>query len=134
LNSSTAYQVLANSYGPKLELSETDVSPLADLWSLLEKGASRFGFSIHRFNLAFERGLIADRIVDLVIAAEALFLGDIDENYRGELRFRCAVRAAKFIEYPKYSQQDVYRIMRRAYDAPERSRAWWRSERHPPTR
>jgi hypothetical protein len=33
---------------------------------------------MHRFNLAFDRGLIADRIVDLVIAAEALFLGDLD--------------------------------------------------------
>jgi hypothetical protein len=84
---------------------------------LEEGGAALFGFSIHRFNLAFDRGLLADRIVDLVIAAEALFLGELDEQYRGELRFRFALRAAKFIEHPSYSEHDVFHVMRQAYDA-----------------
>ena len=85
--------------------------------ALLGEGAERFGFSIRRFNLAFDRGLLADRIVDLVIAAEALFLSDLDEKYRGELRFRFALRAAKFIEHPNYGEHDVFRVMRQAYDA-----------------
>jgi len=83
----------------------------------LEEGAARFDFSIHRFNLAFDRGLLADRIVDLVIAAESLFLGDLDVQDRGELRFRFALRAAKFIEHPNYSEHDIFRVMRLAYDA-----------------
>jgi hypothetical protein len=114
----TQYRVLGQwPYGGSFELSEGDVPHFLELWHLLEEGAARFGFSIHRFNLAFDRGLLADRIVDLVIAAEALFLGDLDENYRGELRFRFALRAAKFIEHMSYSEHDVFRVMRQAYDA-----------------
>jgi len=118
LNAGTSYRVLGRwPYGGKFELSEGEVPRFLELWRLLEKGAARFGFSIHRFNLAFDRGLLADRIVDLVIAAEALFLGDLDEKYRGELRFRFALRAAKFIENPNYGERDIFRVMRQAYDA-----------------
>ena len=55
--------------------------------------------------------------MDLVIAAEALLLSDLDERYRGELRFRFALRAAKFIEHARYSEHEVFRVMRQAYDA-----------------
>ncbi len=98
------------------ELSETEVPKLLELWRCLEGGSKRLGFSIHRFMLAFERGLLADRIVDLVISAEAMLLADTDENSRGELRFRFALRAAKFIEHPHYNEQETYQVMRRAYD------------------
>jgi hypothetical protein len=114
----TEYRVLGQwPYGGKFELTEDDVPHFLELWHLLEAGAARLSFSIHRFNLAFDRGLLADRIVDLVVAAEALFLGDLDEGYRGELRFRLALRAAKFIQHASYSEQEVFRVMRRAYDA-----------------
>jgi hypothetical protein len=118
LKGGTSYRVLGQRpYWGQFELSEAEVPRFLELWSLLEEGASRFGFSIHRFNLAFARGLLADQIVDLVIAAEALFLSDLDEKYRGELRFRFALRAAKFIEHPQYGEHEVFRLMRRAYDA-----------------
>lgn len=118
LNAGTSYRVLGRwPYGGKFELSEGEVQHFLELWRLLEERAARFGFSIHRFNLAFDRGLLADRIVDLVIAAEALFLGDLDEKYRGELRFRFALRAAKFIEHPNYGELDIFAVMRQAYDA-----------------
>lgn len=100
----------------KCELSVGEVPQFLELWHLLEKGAAHFGFSIHRFNLAFDRGLLADRLVDLVIAAESLFLGDIKAQDRGELRFRFALRAAKFIKHPSYSEHDIFRVMRQAYD------------------
>lgn len=115
LSGGTSYRVLRWwPYGGKFELTESEVPHFLELWRLLEAGATRFGFSIHRFNLAFDRGILADRIVDLVIAAEALFLSDLDNKYRGELRFRFALRAAKFIEHPNYSEQDVFRVMRQS--------------------
>jgi Apea-like HEPN len=118
LNTGTSYRVLRQwPYGGKYELSAGEVLQFLELWHLLEEGAARFGFSLHRFNLAFDRGLLADRIVDLVIAAESLFLGDLGVQDRGELRFRFALRAAKFIEHPNYGEQDIYLVMRRAYDA-----------------
>jgi hypothetical protein len=57
-------------YVRKFELSDREIPLFLKLWRLLEEGAAQFRFSIHRFNLAFDRGLLADRIVDLVIAAE----------------------------------------------------------------
>jgi hypothetical protein len=118
LNAGTSYRVLGRwPYGGKFELSEDEVPHFIKLWRLLEEGSARFGFSIHRFNLAFDRGLLADRIVDLVIAAESLFLSDLNVQDRGELRFRFALRAAKFIEHPNYGERDIFRVMRHAYDA-----------------
>jgi hypothetical protein len=118
LNTGMSYRVLGQwPYGGKFELTEDEVPQFLELWHLLKQGAERFRFSIHRFNLAFDRGLLADRIVDLVIAAEALFLSDLNEKYRGELRFRFALRAAKFIEHGRYCEHDVFQVMRRAYDA-----------------
>lgn len=118
MNAGTSYRVLGRwPYGGKFELAEGEVPHFLELWRILEEGAARLGFSIHRFNLAFDRGLLADRIVDLVIAAEALFLSDLDKQDRGELRFRFALRAAKFIEHPNYREHDIFRVMRQAYDA-----------------
>lgn len=118
LNAATSYRVLGQwPWGGKFELSESEVPHFIELWRLLEEGSARFGFSIHRFNLAFDRGLLADRIVDLVIAAESLFLSDLNVQDRGELRFRFALRAAKFIEHPNYGERDIFRVMRHAYDA-----------------
>jgi len=114
----TSFRILGEwPYGGNFELSEDEVPRFLELWQLLEKEAARLSFSIHRFNMAFDRGLIADRLVDLVIAAEALFLSDVDETYRGELRFRFALRAAKFIEHPIYDEREVFRLMKQAYDA-----------------
>lgn len=104
-------------YQGSLELSEPELPQFIDMWRHLEKYAANFGFSIRRFNFSFGRGYLADRIVDLVIAAEALFLGDLDDKYRGELRFRFALRAAKFILHPQYDEHEVFEVMRRAYDA-----------------
>ncbi len=104
-------------YGVKYELSEVEAPEFLELWRLLEAGSDQIAFSLRRFNLAFDRELLDDRIVDLVIAAESLFLGALGVQDRGELRFRFAIRAAKFIEHLTYSERDVYQVMRRAYDA-----------------
>jgi hypothetical protein len=104
-------------YGDKCELSEADVPQFLEVWRLLEAGSDEMDFTLRRFNLSFERRLGDDRLVDLVIAAESLFLGDLGAQDRGELRFRFALRAAKFIDHASYNERDVYRVMRRAYDA-----------------
>jgi hypothetical protein len=115
-NSGPQYRVLRQwPFSGKYELSAGEVPQFLEFWHLLEEGAARFDFSIHRFNLAFDRTLRADRIVDLVIAAESLLLRDLPVDH-GEIRFRFALRAAKFIEHPTFGEHDVYRLMRQAYD------------------
>jgi hypothetical protein len=117
LSGGTSFRVLREwPYGGRYDLAEAEIPQFLELWHLLEEGAARFSFSIHRFNLAFDRRLIADRLVDLVIAGESLFLGDINAQDRGELRFRFALRAAKFIQHSVYSEGDIFRVMRNAYD------------------
>jgi hypothetical protein len=115
--SGTCYRVIRQwPYGGVYALSTDEVARFVELWAMLEGGTDHFAFCVRRFNTAFERGSLADKIVDLVIAAEAFFLGDMEKKVRGELSYRCAVRAGKFIEHPQYSQVDVFRVMKRAYD------------------
>ncbi len=54
--------------------------------------------------------------MDLVVTAESLFLADADP-FQGELTFRSSVRAATFIEHPKYQPREVLDLMYRAYRA-----------------
>jgi len=116
--SATTYRELGRwPYGEHFDLHEADLLEFLDLWQQLEKGSPNVHFSIHRFNLAFDRGLTVDKIVDLVIAAESLLLQDSDTEYRGEVRFRFSLRAASFIEHPTMAKNDVYRFMKGAYDA-----------------
>ena len=121
LKGGTSYRCLRQwPYGQRYELTEGEVPHFLELWRQLEKSAEAFRFGIRRFNLAFDRDLLEERIVDLVIAAEALFLGDQKSSDRGELSFRFALRAAKFIDHPKYGQRDIFSIMRVAYHARSR--------------
>jgi len=103
------------------ELGDMEVEGLQEMWSDLTSGTldkrTFLAMSLRRFNIAFERQQLDDRIVDLMIAAESLFLHDAGSpGERGELRFRLAVRAAKFIESPRYAPRQVFDLMRKAYD------------------
>ena len=118
VNAATLSQVLGGwQYMGNCELSAEEIPKFLKLWNLLEKNSEYFDFSLRRFNLAFDRRLSTDKIVDLVIAAESLFLGDLGVQGRGELSFRMALRAAKFLEHPNYGEQEIFEVMHRAYDA-----------------
>jgi putative transposase len=73
--------------------------------------------AVKRFSYASERDRPDDRLVDLMIAAESLFLcSEDDPANRGELRYRLALRAAFFIDSRDYSRREVFNHMRKAYD------------------
>ena len=103
------------------ELNEIETADLHGIWAHLSGGVleeRRFlAASLRRFNLALERDLVEDRIVDLMIAGESLFLHDVGRPQdRGEARFRLALRAAAFVESPRYTKAEVFRVMREGYD------------------
>ncbi len=103
------------------ELQDMEVEELQKMWSDLTAGTldkrAFLVMALRRFNMAFERQQLDDRIVDHMIAAESLFLYDAgDPGGRGELRFRLAVRAAKFVESPRYAPRQVFDLVRKAYD------------------
>jgi len=101
---------LANGEGEKFSL----------FWKAFEdaRGKPFLDAAIRRFGYAGERRRAEDRLVDLIISAESLFLSDAGETKeRGELRFRLSLRFAFFAKMQGYGRLDQFRLMRNAYDA-----------------
>ncbi len=105
------------------------VSNLEDQWlqgfavfwgQLQSEGIEKRKFlevSIRRLGYAHERPRLEDKIIDLMIAAEALFLSDYKkDSYFGEIRYRLSLRAALFLANEPEAEKLVFRWMRAAYD------------------
>lgn len=105
-----------NSY----ELSSAEAPKLRDFWSAFKR-ALQFPFlnaAIRRFSFAGERFRPEDSLVDLLIAAESLFLSDAgEEGDRGELTYRLSLRFAFFCDDDFYSRRERLQLMRNAYRA-----------------
>jgi Apea-like HEPN len=100
-------------------LSADEVAEFKLLWgSLLSDGVSRTKYldvAIRRFGYKAERFRPDDQTIDLAIAAEAIFLTEGEADTRAEQAYRLAMRAAHFIESPRWSKRQVYKLMRAAY-------------------
>lgn len=87
--------------------------------SLQHPGFSQRKFlniAVQRFGFASERQRDEDRIIDFLIAAEALFLNDIrNESYRGELTYRLSLRAGFFLGSNADDRKEISEHMRKAY-------------------
>lgn len=75
--------------------------------------------ALRRFADAALRVVDEDMVLDLMIAAEALFLPDTGKD-RGELGYRLALRAALFVPEAAGTATQVRSFMKRAYDARSR--------------
>ncbi len=92
-------------------------------WNLLFGGERPEDQSLYlaarRLTFAEDRTRDDDRLMDLMIAAEALYLNDTGSPQdKGELKFRLALRAASWADPSKVSmtKKDVYRLIRNAYN------------------
>lgn len=94
-------------------LNEQEIGEFKALWKTLTgkvlQQSPSLEIALRRFNFAFDRFNPEDRIVDLLIAAESLFLDDDKE-----LRFKLALRASKFVKFQ--TERLVFRCMLDAYD------------------
>src|SRR5439155_14637190 len=77
------------------------------------KQARAINLALRRFSFSFDRERMDDRLVDLLIAAEALYL----PKDQDELSFRLAIRSATFVTHDVHSPRHIYEIMREAYRA-----------------
>jgi len=97
-----------------LKLSHADL--LKTLFStarkLREDGPNHVLVALNRFYLAQFRGSFDDRLLDLVIAAEAMFLNDAN----GELSYRLATRGALFLADKSEERTAIFRKLRKAYE------------------
>ena len=104
----------------KYDLPRNEVDEFSAFWKRFQGVAAKGALAnaVRRFSYASDRDRHDDRLVDLMIAAESRFLADIGPpQERGELRYRLSLRAAFFIESPEYSRREIFKHMKRAYDA-----------------
>jgi len=69
--------------------------------------------AINRYNDSFTRREVEDRIIDLVIAFETIFL---KENEKMELTFKLALRTAVFLEGIDIKRENLFEFIKKAYD------------------
>jgi hypothetical protein len=101
---------------PSITLDDAAAMALSRYWNSLathepERGVA---LALRRLRAAAERRNETDRILDLVIAAEAVYLSDDDSH--DELRFRTSLRAAFYLESNRVARRIVYKVMCTAYD------------------
>jgi hypothetical protein len=103
---------LAEAWHP-MTLRSHDALALVELWNASDANpAAPVLESLRWFGQSRERSREEDRAVDLITAAEALFLADAD----GELKYRLALRAARYTATGETPRMDVFRHMKTAYD------------------
>ena len=97
--------------------TESHKAEISELWDVLCGGLltrhNEVRASLHRFILALDRFDDQDKLVDLVIAAESLFLSDTSDH---ELKFRLALRVSKFIFFPDHTERQLFDLVSLAYD------------------
>lgn len=100
-------------------LADEDAIRFSEFWAAFDKVHARpvIASALRRFGFAADRALPDDEIVDLMIAAEALFLSEMEDKYRGELRFRLSIRAASLLGTTLDERLRLSKFMRSAYDA-----------------
>src|SRR6266404_1137247 len=103
------------------EVDEDWLKSFVAFWKILQsprvKDRKFLEVAIRRFGYAHERHRIDDKIVDVLIAAEALFFSDFNEgSYIGEIRYRLSLRAALFLASDTEVRRGIFRWMKAAYD------------------
>jgi hypothetical protein len=105
---------------PEYELNGDEIEDFRNFRKALEtiKNKKFLEIAVRRFGFAGDRENVEDRLVDLIIAMESLFLSDAgDSKYRGEMRYRLSERFAFFLEKaPNYSRRQLFDFALQAYD------------------
>jgi len=103
----------------KYRLLKSEIDAFKSFWS--EKSTAKLpeknflSVGIRRFSQSNERDNIEDRIIDLMISAEAIFLSS-GGSFQGELKYRLSHRASMFIGTDVELQRYVFDFMQKAYD------------------
>jgi hypothetical protein len=98
-------------------LSDAETEPLVQVWTSLAddrvRSHNRLPLALRRFSYTSDRDQSDDRLIDLMIAAEALFLQD----GKTELAYKLALRCAFFLGGGAAERATTFRHMKRAYNA-----------------
>lgn len=101
---------------PNYTLPKAEIPLFVRFWADFQrqrsKKRSRVELALRRFNLAYERLLPEDRLIDCVIALEALLLRAEEQQ---ELAFRMALRGSRLLGRDPDARSDLFSRFRSAY-------------------
>ena len=106
---------LEEKLGGSYKLTKDEVPALIRLWNVIKNitylNCPSLEIAIHRFNFAHERYNLEDRLIDIMIGFEALYLDDDKE-----LRYKSAIRTAILIGKTLEDRKRIFKMMLSAYD------------------
>jgi hypothetical protein len=114
-----------NSRFGAVDISGEQFEVLEAIWNMLRKpgllqAQKGVALAVRRLSYQAQRERAEDELLDIMIAAEALYLSELgNEPYRGELRYRLALRAALLADPATValSKREVFDVLKSAYDA-----------------
>jgi hypothetical protein len=96
-------------------LSSSEANALATFWQQYQASCQvkrkRFEVALRRFNFAYERERPEDKLIDYMIALEALLLGD-----QQELKYKLAMRGAALLGNSPDERKRIYDELGEAYN------------------
>jgi hypothetical protein len=102
--------------GTQYTLSNEEVSNFLKFWDFFkkvrQKRQNRIEIAIRRFNFGYERARPEDKLIDWMIAFEALFLG---RGGRQELEYRLALRGSTLIGKEPNDREKIFNELKEAY-------------------
>jgi Apea-like HEPN len=108
----------------RIEVGGQRISELQQVWKQVSQRGllgrhKGLALALRRLSYQAQRERPEDELLDIMIAAEALYLTELgNEPYRGELRYRLALRAAVWADEPQLglTKYEVLKLMQSAYD------------------
>lgn len=97
-------------------IAEEDKEKFSKMWQLLNGNGKNTRhnllIAVRRFSLAMTRLSLDDKLIDLMICAEALFLQD----GKSELTYKVSHRAASFLSEDPNQQKEIFKFFKDVYD------------------
>jgi hypothetical protein len=103
------YKVLENK-AISNELMDNLKKLFAMHYNMLLQQHSELIIALRRFSMAMNRDVVADKLLDLMVSAEALFL-----EGSAELNYRLAVRAAALLGKDSAEKESIYKFFKEMY-------------------
>lgn len=101
--------------GGSYKLNKTEIPQLIKLWDVIKNisfsHCPSLEIAIHRFGYAHQRENLEDRLIDIMIGFETLFLDD-----NKELAYKSSLRVATLLGENFGDKKQIFEIMKKAYN------------------
>ncbi len=102
--------------GERYALTSSEVQDFVGFWSKFKtvdlRKSAQLGIALRRFSYAYERESLEDKLIDLLVAFEALFF---KKDELSELSHRLSTRVSRLLEQEYGKRKDVFKRMKVFY-------------------